>query len=398
MRIQLEEAIRLIRENVKPLPPSERNLEESLGCLLASELMAEFDQPPFPRSPYDGYALRAEDSREATAVAPVTLRVVGRSFAGIPSNAQLGRNEAVRIMTGGVIPLGADCVIMQEQTDMGEEEVKIYRSLRPYDNYCFAGEDYHRGDVLAPAGERVTAAVCAIASGAGKDRLSVFTKPVVTVFSTGNEIQTPGKPLLPGQIYTSNNAYIRGRLTELGVPVWELAPVDDVMEKLTLAYGEALKHTDMVITTGGVSVGQRDLVPSALEAMGAEVVFHGVNVKPGMPALFAICNGKPVLALSGNPFAAAASFELLGRYVCAALSSDRALEPHKISAALAEDYTGKKNCRRFLSGKQCEGSVTIPQVQSNGRLKSTVGSNCLVEIEEGEGELRAGTQVPVWML
>lgn len=398
MRIQLEEAVRRIRESVKPLPAAEHCLADAIGCILAEELIAPIDQPPFPRSPYDGYALRAEDSTGAGEDAPVRLRVVGRSFAGVPADVEPGRNEAVRIMTGGVIPPGADCVIMQEQTDGGETEVLIYRSLRPFENYCFAGEDYHSGEKLAEAGERATAAVCAVASGAGKGTLSVFPRPVVTVFSTGSEIRLPGTPLLPGQIYTSNNAYLRGRLTELGIPVRELAPVDDDVEKLTAAYRDALRLSDMVITTGGVSVGQRDLVPEALEAIGSELVFHGVDIKPGMPACLALCGGKPVLALSGNPFAAAASFELLGRSVCAALASDKGLEPDVVRAGLAMDYGGKTNCRRFLSGRLEDGTVSIPAVQSNGRLKSMVGCNCLVEIREGDGALRAGAEVPAWML
>lgn len=398
MRITLEEAKKRITRSVSPLGAKTLPLSSALGCVIAQSLIAPMDQPPFPRSPYDGYALNSVDSEGASRQTPVSLKVVGRSFAGVPANTAVRSGEAVRIMTGGVIPEGADCVIAQENTDEGGETVRIFQTLKPFENYCHAGEDYRAGDVLAAAGERVSAAVCALCSGAGLAGLRVCPRPVVTVFSTGDEVRSPGEPLEYGQIYTSNTAYLSARLGELGLQCRELDTVCDELDTTVRAFEKALEYGDFVISTGGVSVGERDLVPLALERLGAEIVFHGVDVKPGMPSCLAVRGGKPILALSGNPFACAVSFELLARAVCAVLASDASLEARAVEARLAEDYTGKRNCRRFLSGRLTQGVVSMPKVQSNGRLRNMIGCNCLVELNAGLGALSRGDAVLAWML
>lgn len=398
MAISFEAALERIRQRILSLPAETIPLKNSLGLITASPITASMDQPPFPRSPYDGYALRAEDSRGASKEYPVTLRVVGRSFAGNPAGVIIGKNEAVRIMTGGVIPAGADCVLMQEKTDYGGEQVQIFQSLLPFENYCHRGEDFHTGEMLVPAGARVTAAVSAVAASAGRTALSVYPKPLTAVLSTGDELAVPGKPLAAGQIYNSNNAYLCARLTELDVPSLDLQQVDDELEKLAEATSDAARRAKLVITTGGVSVGEKDLVPAALKHLGAEIVFHGVEMKPGMPAALALLGGTPILALSGNPFAAAVTFETLGRAVLACLASAPGLVPELRQAVLAEGYSKRGKVPRFVRATVENGLVRIPGEQGNGQLRSMIGSNCLVQLPAGAAPFEAGTQVNIWMM
>jgi len=398
MRITLEKALELIRTSVKPLTPIKRPPKDALGLISAEKLVSEMDQPPFPRSPYDGYALRAEDSFGASDKNPVTLKIVGSSFAGSPADAFVNSGEAVRIMTGGAIPYGADCIIKQENTNCCERTVSIFESLKPYDNYCHQGEDFHKGDVLVESGIKVTAAFHAVATSAGCCKLKVFPKPWISIISTGDELQELGSPLKYSHIYNSNAAYLSSRLKELTVPSLDLGPVRDELEDIKAAIEKALKLSDFIICSGGVSVGQKDLVPLALEQLGANIIFHGVSIKPGMPAAFAMLQNKPILALSGNPFACAVTFELFARTVIACLSSDATFEPRVLKAVLSESYNHERPIHRFHRGVLKNGAVSIPGEQGNGKLRTMIGCNCLVELPAGDKPIYAGETVSAYLL
>lgn len=398
MRISLENALDMLRTKLCALPPVCLPLFETLGCITAEVVTAQLDQPPFPRSPYDGYALRAFDSKNASRENPATLIVIDQSHAGKPANVAVGLGEAVRIMTGGVIPDGADCVIPQEETDEGEITVRIYKALAPYENYCRQGEDFLRGTSIIPNAIPVTSAVLGVAASAGCTELKVFPKPKVAIVSTGDEIQTLGTPLRKGQIYDANSALLYGRLAELRIIVTERLHVCDELSELTKAIEKASDSSDLVICTGGVSVGQRDLVPAALEKLGAEMVFHGIAIKPGMPAAFALLKGKPILALSGNPFASAVTFEMLARTAISVLASNPQIEARLVKATLAEGFSRKRPVRRFQRGILSGGTVVIPSEQGNGQLRTMIGCNCLVDLPEGNNPLSAGMPVDVYLL
>lgn len=398
MSISLEEAEELIKSKLHPLSTVRLPLHKSLGLITAEDLTAEIDQPPFPRSPYDGYALRATDSVGASRERPVTLKVIGKSYAGKPSGITVGSGETVRIMTGGEIPSGADCVIAQEHTDEGNSQVRIYAKLHPFENYCSQGEDFLCGCSLIKCGTPVTAAVVGVAAGTGRTELNVFPKPRAALLSTGDELQTPGNPLGKGQIYDSNSALLDARLRELRIPVTETRHINDELSELKNAFEAAVQNSDIVISTGGVSAGERDLVPSALESLGAEMVFHGVAIKPGMPAALAILHGKPVIALSGNPFASAVSFELLVRPALAVLASDSRLCGRKDEAVLAESFSRKRSVRLFRRAILTDGKLIVPGEQGNGQLKTMIGCNCIAELPEGTSPLASGTVVKIYML
>lgn len=397
-RLSLEAAQELMLRAICPLKPVSVPLRNALGCVLAEQITAPISHPPFPRSPYDGYALRSEDSKGASEDDPVVLEVVGRSYAGAPADVSITSGQAVRIMTGGVIPDGADCVIMQEKTDCGEKTVKVFAELSPYANYCESGEDFHAGDILLTEGILISAAEYAVLTSAGYDSIKVFPKPRVSVVATGDELQSVGEKLRPGHIYNSNSAFIDARLRELGVPSIDMGQTGDKMEELKDTFSSASKLSELVISTGGVSVGQKDLVPKALEELGADIIFHGVDIKPGMPATLATLNGTPILALSGNPFAAAVTFELLARPAIARLSSSPKLSPEQRQFVLSKTFTKRRACRRFQRGIAENGIVSVPDEQGNGQMRTMMGCNCLVELPAGEDAIEAGTPVTTYML
>ena len=274
-RISVDQALNIISQAVSRLAPVWLPAREALGCQLAGDIVATLDHPPFARSPLDGYAVRAADIEQADAKTPVRLNVTDRSYAGIPAQKEIDEGEAIRIMTGGAFPRGADCVIRQEDTDLGESEVQIFARSGSRNNICAVGEDFHNGETLVPAGELVTAATIALAIAAGCETLFVFPKASAAILATGEELCEPGKPLRYGQIYDSNTPYLAARLSELRVPVAQSARALDRLEDIAQNLLALLEEADVVFTTGGVSVGERDLLPETIAHIGGEILFHG---------------------------------------------------------------------------------------------------------------------------
>ncbi len=381
-------------ENFQELP-----LKEALGRILGCDYVSPIDQPPFPRSPLDGYALRSADTAGASREHPVRLAVTQGLLAGEYPKKTVERGQAARIMTGAPIPEGADCVVRQEDTDYGEETAAIYRELAPYDNYCFAGEDFHRGDCLLTAGTRLTAVELGILAGMGYDRVKVYRRIRAAVFATGDELTQPGEPLSPGKIYNSNLYVLEGRLTELGIETVETGVLPDTEQGVAGVLEGILPRVDVIFTTGGVSVGKKDILHGALDLLGVEKIFWRVQVKPGTPTIFAMAGRVPVLALSGNPFGALTHLELLGRPLLALLSGDSSLEAPKREAVLMDDFSKGGKMRRIVRVFYREGKVYLPKgLHSSGVLGSMQGCNCLMEIPAGSEGLLAGAQVSVLLL
>ena len=376
--ITLERAVELIRRNVRP-SPAQSLLSDVSGRILSQNIYSPIDQPPFNRSPLDGYALRSEDTVGASKASPVKLKVTEIIYAGTVPKHTVEKGQAARIMTGSPLPEGANCVLRQEDTDCGLTHVKIYSQLRRSYNVIIRGEDFKAGDLLLAEGTKLGAESLAIAALAGITQLPVYNLPSVRVISTGDELCRPGIPLTQGKIYDSNSVYITSRLKQLGIPVISAEIVGDEIDKLKDSLSA---KCDLTITTGGVSVGEKDLVPQSLQELGAEIIFHKIDVKPGSPALFAILNGRPVLSLSGNPFAAAATFELLARPILSVLCKDNSLNPTGVDAILQTPFE-KSGGRRFLRGFYKNGIVNLPSGHSSGQFHSMLGCKCLAEIKHG---------------
>ncbi|MBT9685486.1 gephyrin-like molybdotransferase Glp [Pseudoflavonifractor sp. MCC625] len=398
-RIELEEARALMTESVRPLGVEQVSRQEALGRTLAEDVTAPLDQPPFDRSPLDGYALRSADLTGASPEHPVSLRVVETVYAGgVPSRA-LGPGEAIRIMTGAMLPRGCDCVLQHERTDNGLEQVQIYAALSPHDNYCDRGEDYRTGEVLLPAGTVVDAAAVGVLASAGLSSVPVRRRPVVRVLSTGDEVVSPDlHPLPAGKIYGSNQELLTARLRELGVTDVEGLLIGDDPREVADTMAQLLGECDLLITTGGVSAGDKDIFHEALPLLGAERVFWKVNLKPGTPAMYSLWQGQPILSLSGNPFAAAATFELLARPLLAALTGESRFSLRSRTAVVEGSFPKASPGRRFLRGFYQEGRVSLTGKNDSGMLASLVGCNCLVDLPAGSPPVQEGQTVTVLLL
>lgn len=398
-RIELEEARALMAESVRPLGVEQVSRQEALGRTLAEDVTAPLDQPPFDRSPLDGYALRSADLTGASPEHPVSLRVVETVYAGgVPSRA-LGPGEAIRIMTGAMLPRGCDCVLQHERTDNGLEQVQIYAALSPHDNYCDRGEDYRTGEVLLPAGTVVDAAAVGVLASAGLSSVPVRRRPVVRVLSTGDEVVSPDlHPLPAGKIYGSNQELLTARLRELGVSDVRGLLIGDDPREVADTMAQLLGECDLLITTGGVSAGDKDIFHEALPLLGAERVFWKVNLKPGTPAMYSLWQGQPILSLSGNPFAAAATFELLARPLLAALTGESRFSLRSRTAVVEGSFPKASPGRRFLRGFYQEGRVSLTGKNDSGMLASLVGCNCLVDLPAGSPPVQEGQTVTVLLL
>lgn len=393
--VTVNEAQELIRKvTAREVETEKVSLMDAGGRILAEEIRAWKDNPPFPRSPYDGYAVRAEDIREAGKETPVCLRVVEKLCAGEYPKREIGPGEATRIMTGAPIPNGADTVVKQEETDGQDREVRIRKSQNPYENYCPAGEDFRTGDLLIEKGTRLDAVRIGIASAAGYHSVQVRKKVKIAVLTTGNELCLPGRTLRPGQIYDSSLFMIAERMRELGGEVVLAEEVPDEEETIRTSLRKAAGCADLVVTTGGVSVGEKDLVKDVLKQEGADFLFERVLVKPGSPTACSVLQGAMIVSLSGNPFAAAAHMELLVRYAASCLSGCEDLLPKEEQGILMTAFHKACKTDRYIRGKEESGRITIPQdKEKSGILSSMNGCNCLVKIEKGREWIEKGEQV-----
>lgn len=400
-KITLEEAVQLICGHAHKCEKIEEiAVEKAGGYLLAEDIYAGIDNPPFPRTPVDGYAVRAEDLKGASQETPVSLKVVGRIYAGEDGQAEkIGPGEAMRIMTGGPFPQGSNTAVRQEDTNDGEDTVLIYKEQKEYDNYCFQGEDYKKDSLLLKKGDLITFAEQGILSSVGRTAVKVFRKPVVRILTTGDEVCSPGQPLLPGKIYDSNGMLVSSRLRELGIEPAEISHVADSEEVLAEKLKKACEDADIIITTGGVSVGKKDILHGALEKAGAEKIFWRVLIQPGTPSIFSVYKNTLIISLSGNPFGAMANLELLVRPLLYVMTGNERYTMEKREGILTEVFSKKSKGRRFVRAVYQNGEVTFPSgILSSGAIATLRGCNCLLDIPAGSPALETGEKVKVWML
>ncbi len=365
----------------------------------ADTIRARHAQPPFDRSPLDGFALHHADTAGATPGSPVRLPVVAAVFAGDAGPAALPRGRAVRIMTGAPIPAGATCVAPQEDVAVHAGEASIPYALSAFDNFCRRGEQVRENAVLVAAGDRVDVGAIGLLAGDGAGEAAVFARPRLGILSTGSELAGPGDALAAGAVHDCNAPLLAARAAELGAEVVSVRTETDDPGRIALALRDLLAEADAVATTGGVSVGERDFLPEAVGRLEARVLFHGVRVKPGKPALAAIKDGKPIICLSGNPFAAFVTFELLAAPVIRRLAGLREASARRVACRLATAFAKRGGQRRFAPGRLVGGEVFFPDGGSGSRsLAALVGANCLVDIPPGEGGLAAGTEAEAILL
>lgn len=386
----------------------EVELNKAGGRILAQDMVAEFNNPPFDRSPVDGYACKAEDLAGASPEHPVRLKVMEEIDAGQYSERVVEHGQAVRIMTGAAIPKGCDCCIYQERTDYGEDFVEIYTEQKQWDNYCFAGEDFKKGTTLLKKGTHIGYVEAAVMAGMGAAKAPVYRRPKVVLLTTGDEVVEPGNPLPAGKIYNSNMTMLSSRMRELGMEPFYMEAVKDDPQIMSERLKEAAKQADMIITTGGVSVGKKDIMHESLGRINAERIFWRVKMKPGMPTLFSVYESEPgrkvpVISLSGNPFGVAVGVELLIRPALEKMMQNPAIGLKEVAGVMADDFVKGIKGRRFIRAYWERGEFHLPNgLHSNGVLSSMAGCNCLIDtktMEDKESKsLKTGDKVSAILL
>lgn len=399
-KLTVEQALEALLEHTKVIEETETvPLLQACGRVLAKDMIAGFDNPPFDRSPVDGYACKAEDITDASESHPVQLTVLEEIDAGQYSRVTVEKGQAVRIMTGAAIPKGCDCCVRQEDTDYGEETVRIFRPTGQWQNYCYQGENFKNGTVLLKKGDKIGFIEAGILASMGVIKVKVYRRVRAAVLTTGDEVMAPGKRLIPGKIYDCNQGLLAARMKEFGAELVEVAAIEDRPQAMTAALERIAPSVDLIVTTGAVSVGKKDIMHEALEMAGAKRIFWHIQMEPGMPTLFSMYQDTPVISLSGNPFGVAVSIDLLLRPVLHKMTQDEALKTVRKKCLLKNKFSKTIRGRRYVRAMTDGETVTIPTVlHSNGVLSSLVGCNCLIEMQEGQTGISAGEMAEVILL
>lgn len=403
--LSVEEAAGLLLDSLSVQLETERvPILEAVGRICGEDVNAAMNQPPFDRSPLDGYAVCHEDLAGAGKENPAVLKICGTIYAGDSPQGPLKRGEAIRIMTGAPIPEGADCVVRQEDTeciDIDKEagRVSVFVSLKKHQNYCFQGEDIRQGEAMAHRGEKLTPASVGLLASQGYEKIAVFRKPRTAILSTGSELAEPGRKLEPGKIYDSNRLLLTAYAAEQGAEITSSVSVPDDPETIAKAIQAALEISDLVVSTGGVSVGRHDYLEKAGVMAGARVLFHGVKVKPGSPVLVLEKDRKLIICLSGNPYAAFATFVLLVLPVIRRMQgSNQIVVPERTGGVMKDSFPKASPGRRFVRAFIRDGEVWFPSKgHASGMISSLTQCNCMIDVPAGNMGLKEGDRVEVVM-
>ena len=385
---------------ITPLAAASLELAAAEGCVLAEDVTAAVALPSFDNSSMDGYAVRAADVAGAAAGAPAALAVTGEIAAGDVGAYRLAPGTALRIMTGAQLPTGADAVVPVEWTDGGDTRVAIYRPAEHGNAVRYAGGDAAAGETLLTAGTRMRPMQIAVAASAGRKAVSVRPRPRVVVLSTGDELTEPGTPLVPGQIWDSNSYMIAAAAREAGAVAYRRSVVPDDPKGVLPALEEQLAHADLLITTGGVSMGgEHDVVKAALRELGT-VTFRKVAMQPGMPQGFGVLGAGrvPIFTLPGNPVSAYVSFQLFVRPALAALQGVDDLSLPSVRATLTGPVRSPSGRRSYLRGVLDGSKVTPLSGQGSHQIAYLGRANALIIVPEWETQLPANDTVDVLIL
>ena len=392
---EFTEARDLLFSRAAPVDTERVSLLACAGRILAEDLIAEANIPAFDRSPYDGYAFRSADTAGASRGAPVTLRILEEVAAGGVPTKPVTPGTATKILTGAPIPPGADCVINYEVTEYTAERVTLFAPVRADSNIVHAGEDVRAGAVLARAGTRIDAGVAGTLAAQGVTEPLVYRVPRVAVLSTGSELveadETPGA----GMIRNSNAYTISAALKSAGLEPVYLGIARDTVEGIAEKLAEGLAGCDAVISTGGVSVGDYDLTPAAMEALGAELLVRGVALKPGMACAYAEKDGKLLCGLSGNPASCITNLYTAVLPALKKLTGCADAMPEELELTLLGAFGKPSGGTRVLRGtlviENGRAALRLPPSQGNVVLSSTIGCNAMAIIPAGSGPVAAGT-------
>jgi molybdopterin molybdotransferase len=387
--LTLEEAQQRVLERARPLPPEPVPVAEAAGRVTAEEVRALVDLPPFASSAMDGFAVRAADL-------PGTLRVVGESAAGRPFDEQLEPGCAVAISTGAVVPAGADAVAPVEAVVQHDNTIEVSQSAEPGAHVRPKGGDVATGEVVVPAGVSLTPGRLAAVAASGDAELSCAPRPRVAVLATGSELVDPGDALRPGQIYETNGLMLSSALAAVGADVRSEPPVADDEQLLRAALARGLS-ADVLVTSGGVSVGEHDLVRAAERELGVEEVFWRVSMKPGKPVSFGVRGETLVFGLPGNPVSALVGCELFVKPALRALQGLADPLPRFEPGRLATGLRRNEERDEFVRARsRIDGDALVLEPvtgQESHMIVRSAVADALVHVPRGNGELEAGSTV-----
>lgn len=392
----------LLLSAVSPVGTETVPLADCAGRVLASELPAAENVPAFDRSAFDGYALRAADIAAASETSPVTLRITEEIPAGYVGKLPVTENTAAKILTGAKMPEGADAVVKFEDTRFDSGTVTFFRPVKSGANVIGIGEDVRRGQRLAEGGTVIDAGLAGTLAAQGVSGPEVFRRPVIGILSTGSELVEADMPEPMGKIRNSNRYTLAAAVHKLGCESVYLGTAGDSADEIAELFEKGLAVCDAIISTGGVSVGDYDLTPDAMERIGAEMLFRGVAVKPGMACAYAVKDGKLICGLSGSPASSLTNFYILAYPALKKLCGLKDYMPEEIKVTLSADFKKKSPMTRFLRGrlslKNGRAEIELLPDQGNQVLSSAIGMDMLALVPGGSGPIAAGTELKGYLL
>ena len=389
--IAVRQAKEMIHAAVGPLKTSEIALAKANGRVLATDIHAQLDIPAYPQSSMDGYALSFDSLGK-------TIGLQGEMAAGSSNDMTVASGMAVRIFTGAAVPAGADTVVVQEKSRVENGMLVIdEHPLKRGDNVRPVGSEIQRGALALKAGTRLSPASIGFLAGMGIDAVQVFDLPRVGILVTGNELCEPGKPLGYGQVYESNSYTLRAALSAMGIEHIQILHAKDDPAQLTELLARLLRENDMVLMTGGVSVGDYDFTMQAFQSCGVEKIFHKIRQKPGKPILFGMQASTPVFGLPGNPASVLTCFY---QYVYPALGLMQGMHVtlQSIEAPLANDHKKPAGLTHFLKAIYDGHRVTLLTGQESYKLATFAQANCLAVLPEQETEWKSGQSIQIHLL
>ena len=389
--ITVQRANSLISESIRPLEPVILPLSDTSGLVLAEDVFSHYDIPTYPQSSMDGYAFAFEEGKS-------TYVLEGEMAAGSNHQFQLKPGHAVRIFTGAAVPPGADTILVQEKSAIQEGQLQVNDlQLKKGDHVRPVGSEIERGAKALSKGHLLNAASIGFLAGMGISSVKAYPKPKVTILVTGNELQMPGTPLEYGQVYESNSLTLKACLSQLHIKTVEVLQSGDNRLQLHAMLAQALETSDLILMTGGVSVGDYDFTMDAFESCGVKQVFHKIKQKPGKPMLFGIKDEKAVFGLPGNPASVLTCFY---EYVIPAIGrmmhSPKSIEIKQVP--LEHDHQKPAGLTHFLKGLYNGQTVSLQTGQESYKLSSFASANCLAVFQEGETVFNKGQLIDIHLL
>lgn len=385
MLLQVEKAKEILRENIKKASDIEEiDIDDAYNRVLAEDVLAKFNNPPYPKSAMDGYAVSSKDSDKLS-----KKKIIGTNFAGDCNDFEYEENTCVRIMTGAFVPKCYDAIVKQEDCEVEDGYIEIKKSYEPFDYYIKEGEDVHEGDLLIPKNTRISSVDLSILASNGYAKVKVYRKLKVALLSTGSELLYPGDDYTPGKIYSSTTFTLKSILKNSGVEVVEQKNCMDDEKSIIKEIKKLTQKSDIVITTGGVSVGDKDLMETCMKQIG-EVLFHGIAMKPGTPVMASKVADTIVLSCSGSPFAAFCNFEVLfwdlyNKYYGLNVKQ---FEKGKVVKGSMKPSKLQRYVRCFVK----DSEITIFDKHKNSMLQDLTNCNALL-IQKQNENLEVGSSV-----